>query len=228
MTFSSPVSPLQPALNLRERVEVALEAAIRSGEMPAGELFSAPALAARFNVSATPVREAMLNLEKLGFVEAVRNKGFRVTTIRDEDVANIVEVRRLLEPPLVHQLAGEIPADAYADLRAMADTIVEGAAKGDLTTYLEADRAFHHAVNAHSDNPRLTNLITQLRKETRLPGLASMIATRELSRSAAEHHELLDLLEAGDREKAEQVMHRHIGHIIGWWAGRDESGPTPV
>lgn len=220
----SVVTPLQPVLNLRERVEVALEAAIRSGEMAPGELFSAPALAARFNVSATPVREAMLNLEKLGFVEAVRNKGFRVTTIRDEDVTNIVAVRRLLEPALMRQLAGEIPADAYADLRATADAIVEGAAKGDLTTYLEADRAFHESVNSHSDNPRLTSLISQLRKETRLPGLASLLATEELSKSAAEHHELLDLLESGDAERAEAVMHRHIGHVIGWWAGRDESG----
>ena len=222
MSLPSVVTPLQPVQNLRERVEVALEAAIRSGEMPAGELFSAPALAARFNVSATPVREAMLNLEKLGFVEAVRNKGFRVTTIRDEDVANIVSVRRLLEPPLVRQLAGHIPTEAYADLRAAADAIVEGAAKGDLTSYLEADRAFHEAVNAHSDNPRLTSLISQLRKETRLPGLAGLLASEELSISASEHHELLDLLEAGDGAKAEEVMHRHIGHVIGWWAGRPE------
>ena len=224
MSHPSVVTPLQPVLNLRERVEVALEAAIRSGEMAPGELFSAPALAARFNVSATPVREAMLNLEKLGFVDAVRNKGFRVTTIRDEDIANIVAVRRLLEPPLVRQLAGAIPTDAYADLRAMADAIVEGASQGDLTTYLEADRAFHQAVNAHSANPRLTSLISQLRKETRLPGLAGMLATEELSKSAAEHHELLDLLEAGDATGAEAVMDRHIGHVIGWWAGRDEAG----
>ncbi|MCA1307876.1 GntR family transcriptional regulator [Microbacterium esteraromaticum] len=223
MSQLSVVTPLPPVQNLRERVEVALEAAIRSGEMPAGELFSAPALAARFNVSATPVREAMLNLEKLGFVEAVRNKGFRVTTVRDEDVANIVAVRRLLEPPLMRQLAGEIPAQAFAELRETADAIVAGAAQGDLTSYLEADRAFHEAVNAHSDNPRLTSLISQLRKETRLPGLAGMLATEELSISAAEHHELLDLLEAGDGEQAEAVMHRHIGHVIGWWAGRDES-----
>ncbi|UNK71465.1 GntR family transcriptional regulator [Microbacterium sp. H1-D42] len=224
MSQFSVVTPLQPVLNLRERVEVALEAAIRSGEMPAGELFSAPALAAKFNVSATPVREAMLNLEKLGFVEAVRNKGFRVTGIRDEDVANIVAVRRMLEPALARELAGQIPADEYGHLRAMADAIVDGASKGDLTTYLEADRAFHEAVNAHSDNPRLTSLISQLRKETRLPGLAGLLATEELSKSAAEHHELLDLLEAGDGEQAEAVMHRHIGHVIGWWAGRPEAG----
>ncbi|MFD5213308.1 GntR family transcriptional regulator [Microbacterium sp. NPDC058345] len=223
MTLPSLVTPLQPVMNLRERVEVALEAAIRSGEMPPGELFSAPALAARFNVSATPVREAMLNLEKLGFVEAVRNKGFRVTMVRDEDVENIVAVRRLLEPPVMRDLAGSIPADAYADLRARAQAIVEGAASGDLASYLEADRAFHEAVNSFSGNPRLTSLITHLRRETRMPGLAGMLATEELSKSAAEHHELLDLLEAGEGEDAERLMHRHIGHVIGWWAGRSEN-----
>lgn len=223
MSHFSVVTPLQPVLNLRERVEVALEAAIRSGEMPEGELFSAPALATKFNVSATPVREAMLNLEKLGFVEAVRNKGFRVTSIRDEDVTNIVAVRRMLEPALARELAGEIPTGEYAHLRTMADAIVDGASSGDLTTYLEADRAFHEAINAHSDNPRLTSLISQLRKETRLPGLAGLLATEELSKSAAEHHELLNLLEAGDGAGAEAVMHRHIGHVIGWWAGRDEA-----
>ncbi len=223
MTLPSVVTALQPMMSLRERVEVALESAIRSGEMAPGELFSAPVLAARFNVSATPVREAMLNLEKLGFVEAVRNKGFRVTAIRDDELANIVAVRRLLEPPVMRELAGRIPDSAFERLRSTADAIVNGAASGDLTTYLEADRAFHEAINAHSGNPRLAMLISQLRKETRLPGLADLIATEELSKSATEHHELLDLLAAGDGERAERLMHQHIGHVIGWWAGRPEA-----
>ncbi|MDR5701563.1 GntR family transcriptional regulator [Agromyces aerolatus] len=223
MSLPSGVSPLQPTMSLRERVEMALEAAICSGEMPPGELFSAPGLAARFNVSATPVREAMLNLEKRGFVEAVRNKGFRVTTVRDEDLENIVAVRRLLEPPVMRWLVGAIPPEAFAELRAMAGTIVDGAAQGDLTTYLEADRAFHAALTSFTGNARLTSLVSDLRQETRLPGLAGLLATEELTKSAAEHDEILDLLEAGDGAGAEALMHRHIGHIIGWWAGRSEA-----
>lgn len=222
MSTPSAVTALQPVMNLRERVEIALEAAIRSGEMAAGELFSAPVLAARFNVSATPVREAMLNLEKRGFVEAIRNKGFRVTTVSDDDIENIVAVRRLLEPPVMRWLAGSIAKEEYTDLRAMADAIVTGATNGDLTSYLEADRAFHSALNAFCGNPRLTSVVSDLRQQTRLPGLAGLLATEELARSAAEHHELLDLLEAGDGDAAEQLMHQHIGHVIGWWAGRSE------
>ncbi|MGA7148857.1 MAG: GntR family transcriptional regulator, partial [Microbacterium sp.] len=195
---------------------------IRSGEMPPGELFSAPALALRFNVSATPVREAMLNLEKKGFVETVRNKGFRVTVVSDEDIENIVAVRRLLEPPVMRELAGAIPAAAYAGLRSLADAIVISAAGGDLTAYLEADRLFHAALTDFAGNPRLTDLVSELRQQTRLPGLAGLLATDELAQSAAEHHMLLDLLQEGDGEEAEQLMRRHIGHVIGWWAGRPE------
>lgn len=222
MSAISVVAPLEPVSSLRERVELALEAAIRSGEMPPGELFSAPALAARFNVSATPVREAMLNLEKKGFVETVRNKGFRVTVVSDEDVENIVAVRRLLEPPVMRQIAGTIPARAYAELRSLADTIVASASRGDLTAYLEADRLFHAALTDFAGNPRLTSLVSELRQQTRLPGLAGLLATEELAKSAAEHHELLTMLEEGDGDQAEQLMHRHIGHVIGWWAGRPE------
>jgi DNA-binding GntR family transcriptional regulator len=76
-----------PALNLprvlghnslREQVSHALRAALIAGELRPGVVYSAPVLAAGFGVSATPVREAMLDLAKEGLVEVVRNKGFRV------------------------------------------------------------------------------------------------------------------------------------------------------
>ncbi|MGR0318658.1 GntR family transcriptional regulator [Agromyces sp. ZXT2-3] len=223
MARETSVTPIRPSSSLRERVEAALAAAIRSGEMKPGELFSAPTLAARFAVSATPVREAMLNLEKRGFVEIVRNKGFRVTGVSDQDLQDIVDIRQLLEPPTVGALAGRIPAESYGHLRDLAGRIVDGAVRGSLADYLEADADFHAAVTSHAGNPRLSALITELRAQTRLPGLADLLATEELAASADEHLELLDLLEAGDGEGAERLMHRHIAHIIGWWAGRPEA-----
>ncbi|GAA2042936.1 GntR family transcriptional regulator [Agromyces tropicus] len=218
------VTPIAQPPSLRERVEAALASAIRSGEMKPGELFSAPTLAARFDVSATPVREAMLNLEKQGFVEIVRNKGFRVTRVSDRDLQDLVEVRQLLEPPVARLVAGRIPAEEYPRLRSLAGRIVDGAARGSLADYLEADAEFHRAVTDFTGNPRLSAVVSDLRAQTRLPGLADLIATEELSASANEHLELLELLEAGDGEAAEELMRRHLAHVIGWWAGRPEDG----
>ena len=70
-----------------------------AGELKPGEMYSAPALGERFGVSATPVREAMLDLVKDGFVEAVRNRGFRVLEMSDEDLDEVSQIRLLLEVP---------------------------------------------------------------------------------------------------------------------------------
>lgn len=218
--FSAPT--LDRVVSLRARVEDALAGAIVSGEMPPGQLFSAPALAQQFDVSTTPVREAMLNLEKRGLVEAVRNKGYRVTGVSAAELQDIVDVRLLLEPPAMARLAERIASDDMPALRALADDIVAGAARGDLSGYLAADAEFHTALMNLVGNGRLTDIVVELRAMTRLPGLSSMLATDELRASAEEHHELLELLEAGRGSEAAALMARHIGHVVGWWAGRPE------
>src|SRR6476646_1993756 len=81
------------AANLRQQVRRALEAAIVAGELKPGELYSAPALGERFGVSATPVREAMLELSKDGFVVAERNRGFRVLEVSERDLDEISKIR---------------------------------------------------------------------------------------------------------------------------------------
>lgn len=216
------LEPIKPVMSLREKVEDALAAAIISGEMPPGKMYSAPTLATMFNVSATPVREAMLNLEKRGLVEAVRNKGFRVTHVSDQDLYDIVRVRQLLEPQSMYELALHFPQDKEPDLRALADNIVAGARNGDLKAYLAADRVFHLALLEFLGNRLLVEVVSDLRSRTRLVGLVSMLKTETLDKSAAEHHELLDLLHRGDGVGARDLMRRHIGHATGWWAGRPE------
>ena len=219
---SATLSPLAPASSLRERVEEAIAAAIVSGQMPPGQVFSAPTLAARFGVSATPVREAMLNLAKRGMVDIVRNKGFRVTAVSEDDLRAIVDVRQLLEAPAVRRLAGKVPAADLKRLRTLAREIVRGAEVADLARYLQADTAFHLSMLELAGNPRLLAIVSELRSQTRLTGLASLVATEELLSSAREHLDLLDLLEAGDAEATERLMVRHVGHVLGWWAGHPE------
>ena len=220
--MGTPFAPAQHSESLRETIEESVSAAITTGELPPGELVSVPALAAQFQVSATPVREAMLNLQKLGFVEPVRNKGFRVTEVSMRDLEEIVEVRRMLEAPAVARLAAAYPAEHDARLRALAERIVTAADSGDLAQYIAADVVFHLELLALLDNRRLVQVVAMLRRQTRLTGLAGLQNTLELHESAAEHERMLDLLAAGDGPGAEALMYTHIGHVVGWWAGRPE------
>ena len=73
-------------VSLRERVAESLRAALVSGRMAPGTTYSIPALAEQFGVSATPVREAMLDLVNEGIVAPVPNKGFRVVELTDEEL----------------------------------------------------------------------------------------------------------------------------------------------
>jgi DNA-binding GntR family transcriptional regulator len=66
-------------------------------------------------------------------------------------------------------------------------------------------------------------VVSDLRSQTRLLGLTPLVESGRLVQSAAEHHELMDLVDAGDAEGAEQLMRRHIGHVRGLWARSESS-----
>jgi DNA-binding GntR family transcriptional regulator len=213
------ITPL-PKANLRERVLRALRTAIVSGELVPGELYSAPSLAARFGVSATPVREAMLDLAKENLVTVAPNKGFRITEVDEMQLDQITAIRRLLEPPVAAQVATEIPAEDFPALRELAQAIVDGARAGDMAQYIEADHEFHLRVLAYSGNARLVDLVSDLRGQTRLVGVASLLDRGELLESAEEHLELVDLLERRDSAAVKAHVERHIDHVRGRWSRR--------
>ncbi|GAA3627309.1 GntR family transcriptional regulator [Kineosporia mesophila] len=221
--MASHIGPVAAGSSLRITVEEALASAIVSGELAPGTLLTAPTLGARFGVSATPVREAMLNLQKRGFVETVRNKGFRVTDVSEQDLWEIVRIRQLLEVPAMRDIARTLQPYTATQLRAQADLIVEAAASADIPTYLAADVDFHLTLLRLTGNERLVELVRDLRQQTRMVGLADLIGSDELARSAAEHHQLMDLLERRDGRGAQQLLHSHIEHVLGWWSGRTET-----
>ncbi|NGN91322.1 GntR family transcriptional regulator [Nocardioides sp. KC13] len=219
MTVSVHITNLQQLekVSLRERVSRALRAAIVSGELEPGEVYSAPALGAKFGVSATPVREAMLDLVRENLVTTVPNKGYRITTVGEADLDDITELRMLIEPPLAAKVTAEIPAEDMPKLRDLARAIVDGALAGDLVAYTDADHAFHLQLLAYVGNARVSALIADLRAHTRLYGLSSLDGS-ELEESAREHDLILDAIEANDPQEVERLMQAHISQTRGRWA----------
>jgi len=209
------------ASSLRERAAEAIRNGIVTGEIRAGELYSVPTLAGRLGVSATPVREAMLDLANEGLVEAVRNRGFRVVELTDADLDEILEVRIMLEVPAVGRLAQELPPDASPQLRAIVDETEDRAKAADVQGFLTADRAFHLALVDLVGNRRLVDLVARLRDQTRLYGLPDLLASGILETAAADHRAILDAVVAGDAAAAESRMRSHLEQTTrGVWTGR--------
>ncbi|CCB72475.1 GntR family transcriptional regulator [Streptantibioticus cattleyicolor] len=211
---------------LRDQVAHALRAALISGELRPGQVYSAPALSEEFGISATPVREAMLDLAREGLVEPVRNKGFRVTEVDERDLDQYTEIRTLIEVPTVGRITRSAARQDLEVLRPVAEEIVRAARDHDLIGYLEADRRFHLSLLALSGNDRLVETVGDLRKRSRLYGLTTLDERGELIPSAEEHLELLELMLAGDAKGAEKCMARHLGHVRSLWA-RDAGRAAP-
>ncbi len=209
---------LAPRQSLREEIAKTLRASIVAGQLRPGIVHTVPALAAEFGVSPTPVREAVLDLAKEGLVSIAKNKGFRVSELSETELDQITEIRALLEVPTVTALHGRLNPDQLAELRVLADTIVTAARKSDVVAYLEADTVFHSTLLGLSGNATLVALVTDLRNRTRLYGLDSLVHSGGLVDSAAEHVELVDLLESGRASDVGKLMRRHLGHVRGIWA----------
>ena len=206
---------------LRTQVTDLVRAAIVSGQMTPGEVYSAPGLAARFGTSATPVREALLDLAKDGLVAPVPNKGFRVTRVEPAELDAMSQVRMLLEPAAIARVAGLEPdrrrrlVDA---LRPVAARILRAAQDGDVLGHLQADREFHATLLEAAGNPVLTDIVLRLRDRSRLFGLDALVAAGRLADSAAEHDQILDLLLSGDASTVAGAVASHVGHVRSDWS----------
>jgi DNA-binding GntR family transcriptional regulator len=212
--------------SLREQVERTLSARIVAGEFAPGTVLTVPTLASEFGVSATPVREAMLNLARRGFLSPMRNRGFRVTEVSEEELRQLGEVRALLEAPPMRGLAGRLSDETVGRLTELADEIVAAGREARFEAYLEADTAFHLTLLELAGNPHLVRIVRELRQRTRLLGLVNLSDSAALEASSLEHAQLVRLLVDGDGEGAESLMRRHIGHVAGLWSGRAESNPV--
>ncbi len=210
----TPGPPVVPERSsLREQVTRALRAALVGGELHPGVVYSAPVLAAEFGVSATPVREAMLDLAKEGLVETVRNKGFRVLGLSPRDVDELTEIRALIEIPVTVQVARTADRADLEPLRGLARETVRAARTGDLAAFGTADRAFHLALLALGGNRRLAETVGELRRRSLLSGLGRLAAAGRLVASAQEHERLLDLMLRRDPDGVAALLRTHLHRL---------------
>ncbi|MER6625985.1 GntR family transcriptional regulator [Streptomyces sp. NPDC000931] len=203
--------------SVRGQVLDALRTALVTGDLRPGEVYSAPVLAERFGVSATPVREAMQQLTLEGAVEVVPNRGFRVVERGARELAELAEVRALIEVPVMMRLARTVPPERWAELRPLAEATVRAASSGCRATYAEADRAFHRAVLALAGNEQLVRIAEDLHRRAQWPLVGGAPGGRgraELVADAHEHTALLDALIAGGFDVVRSLVGEHFNGAV--------------
>ncbi|MFE9434478.1 FCD domain-containing protein [Streptomyces sp. NPDC006640] len=204
--------PVVQRASVRGQILDALRTALVAGELAPGEVYSAPALGDRFGVSATPVREAMQQLALEGAVEVVPNRGFRVIERGTRELAELAEIRGLIEVPVMLRLARTVSAAQWTELRPLAEATVRAASSGCRATYAETDRTFHRAVLALAGNAQLVRIADDLHRRAQWPLVGGPVSRgrADLVADAAEHTALLDALIAGDLAVVQALVREHF------------------
>jgi DNA-binding GntR family transcriptional regulator len=217
----APMDKLESS-SLRDQALRAIRARIVSGSLLPNQLYALGTVATQLGVSVTPVREAVLELEREGLVQLARNRGFRVREMTERDLDEIIELRVMLEVCAVRKIAeGRLLADA-AGLRSLAAEAERNVLEGDWVAFLDNDRDLHIGILSHLGNERLIQIVRTLRDQGRLYGLEKVAGTERLLESTREHDLLLDAIENGRPDEAAAIMERHLSHARGIWAGRPE------
>lgn len=195
---------------ISERLFQQLRRSILSGELEAGSQHSIYALAERFGVSRTPVRDAALRLADAGMITIERNRGLRVRGIGAAEVRSIFEMRLLLEVPAARRAAAgsgpELAQLLEDDVRRMADA----AAAADVAAFSDGDVALHDRILATLGNDRIAAQVRSLREATLLMDISTFDRSRTLDAVHAEHLPIVQAIADGDVDAAGAAMARHL------------------
>ena len=187
MQLVTDLAEVRRAPPLSEQIYRQLKQLLRSGAFAPAERLVDAALAQRLNVSRTPVREAMSRLAADGLIET-RAGGFQVVTPTDQDMGEIFEMRRLLEPPAAAQAAQLAGAELHAQLHEALAQAHAAAQAADVTAFAAANSTFREAWASQVPNRRLRETILRFNDQ------AGLVRRRTLVMPAA-RAEALALLE---------------------------------
>ena len=209
MTASPEPRPVRN-LTLREQVLEHLRDEILSSRLEPGAELSEVALATSLGVSRGPIREALGQLAAEGLVTMTPRRGAIVTKLSKQEFLDAYQVREALESLATRVAVPKLTDEDRAELHRLSAEMRRLAKQGDADTFFEVNRRFHDKLVAASGNRRLQAMHQQLlgqmgrllRKSAELRG--------GLTESAAAHDAILEAVDAGDAERAAQLMAEHI------------------
>jgi DNA-binding GntR family transcriptional regulator len=172
-------------------------------------------IAQRFGVSQAPVREALRDLELLGFAESSPFRGTIVRKISVEDLVQIYPIRAVLEGLAAHDAATRIGTTGLGRLEKLLEAMRTAAARGDARAAVDADFAFHFTIVKASGNWLLRQFWERMRLAT-TTFLTVSKSHRSLAEIAERHVPVLAALQAHDPAAAEAAMRRHIEEPGHW------------
>ncbi|MCD2498811.1 MULTISPECIES: GntR family transcriptional regulator [Microbacterium] len=210
---------------LRDHVYDRILRLLLSGEAAPGARLSIDTIARQLDVSPTPVREAMVQLERTGLVTREALKGYRVAPpLGVEQLRELFDARIMLESRAARLATPASPA-MLAELRAaeeahrrIGERVITSLRAGDTdveltTAYFAADAAFHRVVFDHCGNRYLSDMSESLGAQLHRMRQSVLHGVTDVREAIAEHEAIADAFAGEDPDAPERLMQHHIEQV---------------
>ena len=228
MAVSAPAD-LQRAPALSEQIYQRLRYQLRSGTFAPGERLVESNIAQQLAVSRSPVREALSRLAADGLLES-RAGGFQVVMPTAQDMAEIFEMRRLLEPPAARQIAGAMTPDLRAELTE-ALSRARGAEKAsDFAAFTDANYAFRAAWVARVASRRLRETILRFDDQAGFVRRTTLVLPAARAEALALLERFMASFRGADADGAAEAAEEFIDAAARYYrqVARDRAKPQPA
>jgi len=210
---------------LRQQIADALRDEVLAGRLQPGQEFTVKEIAEQYGVSATPVREALVDLSAQGLLEADQHRGFHVHEYSLDDFRGMIEARSLVTDGMFqaldagHRIFQELDeprtAAAVAGVRRRGEEAQRAAAAGDLTVLIGYDLRFWRELSVLFGNPYLADFLHRLRVETWVCTVQHLRRVTDLRGSLwSAHPEVADALYRQDTATARELLTAYNGHYL--------------
>lgn len=211
-----------------DAIYATLREAILRGILPPGERLGEIQLAAFFDHSRTPVREAILRLEADRLAERSNRRGFVVGSISREEVLEVYSVREVLDGLAARLAAHTIRPAEMQNLRWLKAQAAQAAAQKDYRRMLDVHIQFHEDVARASGNGMLLQMMQQIHDRVRRFPTTTFSHPGRADEALEEHEALLAALERRDADEAERLARVHMSRAMQARVSMTQQGTDPT
>lgn len=190
-----------------------LRDSIISMELKPGQMIAETSLATQFGVSRTPVREALIKLSNIGFVEVLPQRGTYVTKFSTQKVLEARFIREALEVSVAADLASNVTDELLDTCQEIIDAQVQAAENNDAIGFQKLDDKFHFTLAAHTQYARVAELIEAEKAHMDRVRNLSLQETGQFKRVLAQHKAIIKAIKSGQADKAKEAMSIHMREV---------------
>lgn len=201
-------------LPLRDVVFNTLREAILRGDLVPGERLMELQLAAKLGVSRTPIREAIRMLEQEGLAITIPRKGAIVAGMTEKDMQDVLEIREALEELSVQVACDKITDEEIAELQKNMKNFEHSLKSGDLKKMAHADVEFHDVIYRATDNPKLINMLNNLREQMYRYRVEYLKNPQNHEQLLQEHEAIYKGIVEKDKSAVTEMIRKHISNQV--------------